>query len=89
MPFPSGAVGMPRVYSVSDTFFPTNLQFVVYALQEKPKTVKTHLRNMVIVPEMIGSVVGVYNGKTFNVVEVRVSLHCVPCRLVFQHCRPP
>ena len=38
---------------------------------EKPKTVKTHLRNMVIVPEMIGSVVGVYNGKTFNQVEVR------------------
>ena len=26
---------------------------------EKPQTVKTHLRNMVIVPEMIGSVVGV------------------------------
>jgi len=28
--------------------------------------VRTHLRNMVIIPEMIGSVVGVYNGKTFN-----------------------
>merc|ERR1712194_818579 len=38
---------------------------------EKPATVKTHLRNMVIVPEMIGSVVGVYNGKTFNQVEIR------------------
>mmetsp|Transcript_36590 Transcript_36590/g.95806 ORF Transcript_36590/g.95806 Transcript_36590/m.95806 type:complete len:145 (+) Transcript_36590:41-475(+) len=38
---------------------------------EKPETVKTHLRNMVIVPEMIGSVVGVYNGKTFNQVEIR------------------
>ncbi|KAK6461474.1 40S ribosomal protein S15 [Scheffersomyces coipomensis] len=38
---------------------------------EKPATVKTHLRNMVIVPEMIGSVVGVYNGKVFNTVEVR------------------
>eukprot|EP00729_Bicosta_minor_P025076 gene25076-6519_t len=38
---------------------------------EKPPTVKTHLRNMVIVPEMIGSVVGVYNGKTFNQVEIR------------------
>eukprot|EP00035_Acanthoeca_spectabilis_P019661 m.429158 g.429158 ORF g.429158 m.429158 type:complete len:147 (+) comp16967_c0_seq1:32-472(+) len=38
---------------------------------EKPETVKTHLRNMVIVPEMVGSVVGVYNGKTFNQVEVR------------------
>ncbi|KAI9223284.1 ribosomal protein S19-domain-containing protein [Blastocladiella britannica] len=38
---------------------------------EKPATVKTHLRNMIIVPEMIGSVVGVYNGKTFNPVEIR------------------
>jgi small subunit ribosomal protein S15e len=26
---------------------------------------------MVIIPEMIGSVVGVYNGKTFNQVEIK------------------
>mmetsp|Transcript_9268 Transcript_9268/g.20962 ORF Transcript_9268/g.20962 Transcript_9268/m.20962 type:complete len:147 (-) Transcript_9268:459-899(-) len=32
--------------------------------------VKTHLRSMIIVPEMIGSVVGIYNGKTFNGVQV-------------------
>jgi small subunit ribosomal protein S15e len=38
---------------------------------EKPEPVRTHLRNMIIVPEMIGSVVGVYNGKTFNQVEIR------------------
>ncbi|EEH60119.1 uncharacterized protein MICPUCDRAFT_30685 [Micromonas pusilla CCMP1545] len=38
---------------------------------EKPETVRTHLRNMVIVPEMIGSVVGVYNGKTFVTVEIK------------------
>jgi len=38
---------------------------------EKPEVVKTHLRNMIIVPEMIGSIVGVYNGKTFNQVEVK------------------
>jgi small subunit ribosomal protein S15e len=30
---------------------------------EKPVVVKTHLRDMIIVPEMIGSVVGIYNGK--------------------------
>lgn len=36
------------------------------AAGEKPEAVRTHLRNMIIVPEMIGSVVGVYNGKTFN-----------------------
>ncbi len=38
---------------------------------EKPAVIKTHLRNMVILPEMIGSVVGVYNGKVFNVVEIK------------------
>ncbi|EJT46932.1 40s ribosomal protein s15 [Trichosporon asahii var. asahii CBS 8904] len=38
---------------------------------EKPAIVKTHLRDMIIVPEMIGSVVGVYNGKTFTTVEVK------------------
>eukprot|EP00771_Trimastix_marina_P000076 gnl/Trimastix_PCT/108.p1 GENE.gnl/Trimastix_PCT/108~~gnl/Trimastix_PCT/108.p1 ORF type:complete len:144 (+),score=60.24 gnl/Trimastix_PCT/108:44-475(+) len=38
---------------------------------EKPAVVKTHLRNMIIVPEMIGAVVGVYNGKTFNTVEIK------------------
>ena len=27
---------------------------------------------MVILPEMIGSIVGIYNGKTFNQVEVKV-----------------
>merc|ERR1712107_11086 len=32
---------------------------------EKPPAVKTHLRNMVIVPEMVGSIVAIYNGKTF------------------------
>jgi small subunit ribosomal protein S15e len=36
---------------------------------EKPEAVRTHLRNMIIVPEMIGSVIGVYNGKTFNQVR--------------------
>jgi len=38
---------------------------------EKPEPVRTHLRNMLIVPEMIGSVIGVYNGKTFNQVEIK------------------
>eukprot|EP00922_Rhytidocystis_sp_ex-Travisia-forbesii_P029923 GHVS01043884.1.p1 GENE.GHVS01043884.1~~GHVS01043884.1.p1 ORF type:complete len:155 (+),score=30.92 GHVS01043884.1:78-542(+) len=38
---------------------------------EKPTPVNTHLRNMVIVPEMVGSVVGVYNGKQFINVDVK------------------
>lgn len=43
---------------------------------EKPEVVKTHLRDMIIVPEMVGSMVGVYNGKTFNQVEIKVCELC-------------
>lgn len=32
----------------------------------KPECVKTHLRDMIILPEMVGCVVGIYNGKTYN-----------------------
>ena len=39
---------------------------------EKPACIKTHMRNMIVLPEMIGSVVGVHNGKTFNQVEIKV-----------------
>ena len=39
---------------------------------EKPDAVKTHLRNMIVVPEMVGSVIGIYNGKAFNQVEIKV-----------------
>ena len=31
---------------------------------------------MIVTPEMIGSVVGVYNGKEFNAVEIKVPQHC-------------
>lgn len=33
---------------------------------EKPACVKTHLRDMIVLPEMIGAVVGIYSGKAFN-----------------------
>ena len=41
------------------------------APMERPKGIKTHLRDMIIVPEMIGSVVGIYYGKSFNGVEIK------------------
>lgn len=44
------------------------------AKNDKPAVVKTHLRNMIIVPEMIGSVIGIYNGKTFNQVEIKAEM---------------
>ena len=43
-------------------------------MHEKPAVVKTHLRNMIIMPEMIGSVVGVYNGKTYIGVEIKAEM---------------
>ena len=39
--------------------------------QGKPIAVKTHLRDLPILPEMVGSLVGVYNGKVFNLVEIK------------------
>jgi small subunit ribosomal protein S15e len=41
---------------------------------DKPAPVKTHLRNMIIVPEMIGSNVAVYNGKVFNLVLITADM---------------
>ena len=49
---------------------------------EKPDVVKTHLRNMVIVPEMTGSIVGVYNGKVFTQVRHRHPDHPAAPRMI-------
>merc|ERR1719311_1240642 len=38
---------------------------------ERPEGIKTHVRNMIIVPEMIGSIVGVYSGKQYISVEIK------------------
>ncbi|XP_047043251.1 40S ribosomal protein S15-3-like [Lolium rigidum] len=35
------------------------------------RAVRTHLRNMIIMPEIIGILVGIYNGKMFNQVEIK------------------
>jgi ribosomal protein uS19 len=43
---------------------------------EKPAVVRTHLRDMIIVPEMIGSVVGIYNGKVCPSAGIRVRRRC-------------
>ena len=41
---------------------------------EKPKLIKTHLRNAIILPEIVGANVGIYNGKTFVPVEIRADM---------------
>lgn len=38
---------------------------------EKPETIKTHMRDQIILPEMVASVIGVYNGLNFTQVEVK------------------
>ncbi|KAI1731163.1 ribosomal protein s19 domain-containing protein [Ditylenchus destructor] len=40
----------------------------------KPDCVKTHLRDMIILPEMVGCVVGIHNGRTYNQVEIRAEM---------------
>ncbi|KAJ6877121.1 hypothetical protein NC651_029988 [Populus alba x Populus x berolinensis] len=41
---------------------------------EKPEPVRTHLRSMITVLEMIGSIIGVYNDKTFSQVEIKPAM---------------
>lgn len=48
--------------------------------EDKPAVIKTHLRNMIVVPEMIGGMVGIHSGKTFNQVEIKVI--CLPAFLI-------
>lgn len=38
---------------------------------DKPAPIKTHIRNMIILPEMVGSTAAVYNGKVFNIVDIK------------------
>lgn len=38
------------------------------------KTIKTHCRDMVIIPEMLGQKILVYNGKSFAAIEVNLEM---------------
>lgn len=41
---------------------------------EKPACIKTHLRNMIVLPEMVGCIVGIHNGRAYNQVEIRAEM---------------
>jgi small subunit ribosomal protein S19 len=45
----------------------------------RKKKIRTHLRDLVIVPKMVGLVIGVHNGKAFN--DVRLSVDMIGHRL--------
>lgn len=53
---------------------------------QKPECIKTHLRDMIILPEMVGCVVGIHNGKVYNQVSILnsfLSIHFINFRLKF------
>ena len=41
---------------------------------EKNKPIKTHLRHLVIIPQMIGHTIQVHNGKTFVPVQINIEM---------------
>ena len=41
---------------------------------EKPAPVKTQLRNAIVLPEMVGSVVGIHTGKEYANVEIKFDM---------------
>lgn len=38
---------------------------------ERPAVVKTHIRSMIILPEFVDNVIGIYNGKEFIEVQIK------------------
>jgi len=42
----------------------------VKALKGKDKPIRTHCRDMIVLPVMVGSKIGIYNGKEFVPVEI-------------------
>jgi small subunit ribosomal protein S15e len=59
------------ITSEAHTLFSENVQKREAPAGEKPKPVRTHLRNIIIVPEMIGSIISVYNGKFVIQIEIK------------------
>lgn len=41
---------------------------------EKPNTIKTHLRNAVIMPQMVGGMVAVYSGAEYKEFEIKFDM---------------
>lgn len=44
---------------------------VIQELKDNKNNVRTHYRNLIIFPSMIGKKVSIYNGKTFNEIEIQ------------------
>ena len=59
---------LPRQQIVLDKFRKLKKQ-KVKEKGGKPLVIKTHCRDMIVLPEMIGTIFGIYNGKEFMEVE--------------------
>jgi small subunit ribosomal protein S19 len=44
--------------------------------QGKDVSLKTHVRDLIILPEMVGTKIGVHNGKEFVAMEIRPEMIC-------------
>lgn len=62
--------------------------------EDKPAMVRTHARSMIILPQFVGNLVGVYNGKVFMPLEIKPEMigytfkEFVPTKNVGGHGRP-
>jgi small subunit ribosomal protein S15e len=56
---------------VAHSFISVHVQEKETPAGAKPVPIRTHLRSVVIVLEIIGIIVGVYNGKYYYQVEIR------------------
>merc|ERR1711934_541693 len=49
-------------------------KLAVQGTMERPKPVKTHLRDIMILPQMVGNIIGIYNGKQMLGVEIKAEM---------------
>merc|ERR1711936_39454 len=49
-------------------------KIAVHGTMERPKPVKTHLRDIMILPQMVGNIIGIYNGKQMLGVEIKAEM---------------
>ena len=40
-------------------------------VQKKERNIKTHCRDMIVLPEMVGTIIKIYTGKAFDEVEIQ------------------
>ncbi len=43
-------------------------------LKSDKESVKTHLRDTIVLPEMVGKKIGIYNGKSFEYIEIKTEM---------------